>query len=121
MGLRCEGTPLDYEQLGFETVSEENLPICMRDVLYAARASRPDSEITCVAFRTFDDTHDLVRLGPSPELIHDWHGGSFADRLMRKELLVLSATVVETTYNSVRKVAHVLVTRVRRNGTRHSA
>jgi hypothetical protein len=83
-------------------------------MLDAARASRPDSEVTCVAFRTIAGTQDAVRVGPSPQLGREWNARSARDRLRRKELLVLSVTITETTFDSVRKVTHVLVARNRR-------
>jgi hypothetical protein len=98
----------------------EDLPICVRDLLYAARAARPDSEVTCIAFRSLDDSVDIARLGPSPQLIPDWNASSLG-RLRPKELLVLTVSVTETTFNSVRKVTHVLVARVRREAGHHHA
>lgn len=121
MCMRCGETAAKQEESGFPRVCEEDLPIWMRDLLFAARASRPGSEITCVAFRTLDDNHDIVPLGPSPQLIDDWTASAIAARLRPKELLILSATVTETTFKSMRKLTHVLVARVRREAGRHHA
>jgi hypothetical protein len=77
--------------------------------------------VTCLAFRTFDGSEDIVRIGPSPQLIDDWSAASVLGRLRPKELLVISVTVAETTFESVRKVTHVLVARVRRETGRHHA
>jgi hypothetical protein len=102
------------DQPGVRTVCEEDLPVCVRHLLDAARASRPDSEVTCIAFRTIAGTQEAVRLGPSPQLVREWNARPARDRLRRKELLVLSVTITETTFDSVRKVTHVLVARSRR-------
>ena len=89
--------------------------MCVRDVLNAARASRPDSEVICVAFSTMTRMHDAVRMQPQ-QLVHGWNAGSSADRLRKKELLVLSVSVTETTFDGVCTVTHVLVVRIRRHG-----
>jgi hypothetical protein len=114
MCVRCAGAAIKEEQPGVRTVCEEDLPVCVRHVLDAARASRPDSEVTCIAFRTIAGTQDAVRVGPSPHLVREWNARPARDRLRRKELLVLSVTITETTFDSVRKVTHVLVARNRR-------
>jgi hypothetical protein len=77
--------------------------------------------VTCLAFRTFDGSDDILRIGPSPQLINDWSAASVPDRLRPKELLVISITVAETTSESVRTVTHVLVARVRRATGHHHA
>ena len=113
MSARCEPTDVNQEEPALRTVCEEDLPICVRDVLNAARASRPDSEVTCVAFRTMARMHDAVRMQPQ-QLVHGLNAGSTADRLRKKELLVLSVSVTETTFDGVCTVTHVLVVRIRR-------
>jgi hypothetical protein len=120
MCSHCGRTGTTTYASGYRSVCEGDLPLCVRDVLRAARASRPESEVSCLAFRTFDDGEDIVRLGPSPQLLDEWNPASVLGRLPPKELLVISVAVAETTFERVRKVTHVLVARVRR-ATRHHA
>ena len=112
MCARCRGSAANHNASDFPSVCEEDLPIYMRDVLYAARASRPDREVTCIAFHTLDGTRHNVRLEPSPQLIDDWTASAIAARLRPKELLVLSVTVSETTFDNSRTLTHVLVAKM---------
>ncbi len=121
MCARCGGVVDTDVQSGFPSVCEEDLPLCVRDVLFASRTSRPDRVVTCIAFRTIDGSQDSLRVGPSTRLVHACSAGTDADRLRPKELLVLSVTVTETTFESVRKITHVLVARIRPDAGRHHA
>jgi hypothetical protein len=112
MCARCGGSAANHNASDVPSVCEEDLPICMRDVLYAARASRPDRELTCIAFHTLDGTRHNVQLEPSPQLIDDWTASAIAARLRPKELLVLSVTVTETTFDNSRTLTHVLVAKM---------
>ena len=76
--------------------------MCVREVLHACRVAQPDSEVTCIAFHTLDSGQEVTRMGPAP---------SFPSRLPPKDVLVLSVTVTETTFESVHTVTHVLVVR----------
>jgi hypothetical protein len=86
----------------------------VRDVLDAARAVRPDSDVMCIAFHTLESGREIARIGLGAELIGDRSAGSFAASLRRKDLLVLSVTVTETTFETVHTVTHVLITWTRR-------
>jgi hypothetical protein len=94
---------------GSGRVREQELPACVRDVLEAARASRPDHDVTCISFRTQDKGREIARMGPELELIA---GASWvSSRLHPKTVLVLSVAVTETTFENVHTVTHVLVAR----------
>jgi hypothetical protein len=112
MCARCGGSAASHNASDLPNVCENDLPIHMRDVLDAARASRPDREVTCIAFHTLDGTGRNVRLEPSPQLIDDWTASAIAARLRPKELLVLSVTVTETTFDNSRTLTHVLVAKM---------
>ena len=104
----------DCQQRIRGTVREEELPMCVRDVLDVARAVRPDSDVMCIAFHTLESGREIARIGPGAELIGDRSAGSFAACLRPKDLLVLSVTVTETTFETVHTVTHVLITWTRR-------
>jgi hypothetical protein len=94
-------------------VCEERLPTCVRDVLEAARASRAEDDVTCIAFHTRENGGEIGQMGPEPELIAGAGTGRVASRLHPKRVLVLSVAVTETTFDSVQTVTHVLVARTR--------
>ena len=52
-------------------VREHSLPLCVRDVLEAVRAARPESEVTCLAFRTLEGGRETMRMGPGADVIGD--------------------------------------------------
>jgi hypothetical protein len=90
-------------------VDELLLPACVRDVLAAARASRPGQHLTCISFHTEDDGRQSQCMEPDPELIARMTANA-ASRLHRRNVLVLSVKVTETTFDSVHTRTHVLVT-----------
>jgi hypothetical protein len=90
-------------------VDELLLPACVRDVLAAARAARPGQHLTCISFHTEDDGHESECMEPDPELIARMTANA-ASRLHRRNVLVLSVRVTETTFDSVHTRTHVLVT-----------
>ena len=94
-------------------VREQELPACVRAVLDDARAARPQNEVTCIAFYTIESGHEVARMGPETELISGRCDDVSSARLRRKDVLVLSVTVTETTSQAVRTVTHVLVARTR--------
>jgi hypothetical protein len=94
-------------------VREQDLPECVRHLLQAARAARPGSEVTCIAFHTREGNRVLAHMGPETEIVGD-PGSGVAGLLRAKDLLVLSVSVTETTFEAVRTVTHVLVTLTRR-------
>jgi len=81
-------------------VREEALPASVQAALASARAEHPERALTCVAFHTIVDGHEVARMGPEREL---------PDAM---SLLVLSVVVSEATAASVGVVAHVLVAQV---------
>jgi hypothetical protein len=95
-------------------VCEPDLPTCVRNVLAGARAARPESDVTCIAFRTIENGREIARVGPDAEAISPQAGGSIASCLRAKDLVVLSVTVTETTFETVRTVTHELIARTRR-------
>ena len=88
---------------------EQALPVCVRGVLDAARAARPDSEVTCIAFHTVENGRKVMGIGADMEVMGDGRTGLAPSRLHPKDVLVLSVTVTETTFDAVRTVTHVLV------------
>jgi hypothetical protein len=94
--------------------------MCVRDVLDDARAVRPDSDLLCIAFHTLECGREIARIEPGAELISDRGAGSFAACLRPKDLLVLSVTVTETTFETVHTLTHVLITWTRRRIRRTS-
>ena len=95
---------------------EQELPTYVRDVLEAARASRPDHDVICISFHAQQNGREIARMGPEPELIAD--ASTVAPRLHPKGLLVLTVAVTETTFETVHTVTHVLVARTQRSGRR---
>jgi hypothetical protein len=99
-------------------VREDALPTCIREVLAAVRTRRPDTQVACISFRTLEDGKEIVQIGPPAQLLEGGRAGSPGARVPAKELLVLSLTLTETTFDRVQSVSHVLVARVRStNGT----
>jgi hypothetical protein len=97
---------------------EQELPTCVRDVLEAARASRPEHDVTCIAFHAQENGREIARMGPERELLVGAGVGTVASRLHPKGLLVLTVAVTETTSETVHTVTHVLVARTQRSGRR---
>jgi hypothetical protein len=95
-------------------VSESELPACVRNVLAGARAARSEGDLTCIAFRTIENGREIARIGPDAEALNTPAGGSIAPCLRAKDLIVLSVTVTETTFETIRSVTHELVARTRR-------
>jgi hypothetical protein len=114
MPTPCGPIRLDSrEPQGRDAVREPELPACVRDVLDAARRSRPEHDVTCLAFRTLEGGREIVRMGPDAELVSHPTAGSTAPGPRARDVLVLSVTVTETTFETVRSVTHVLVARTR--------
>ena len=93
------------------TLHEEDLPACVREVIAASRAARPDRVVTCVSLRTLEGGRETARLGLDAELIPEEGVPSILSRLRPKDLLVLSVSVTETTFEAVRTVTYVLIAR----------
>jgi hypothetical protein len=93
---------------------EADLPACVRDLLQAARAARPDVDLICLSYRLRSDGQEIVRIGSDPACTAEWRGGSACPPLHPKQILVLSATATETTFEDVKSVTHVLVARMHR-------
>lgn len=113
MDAACSQGGNDSRNQTHATVPEQLLPACVRKVLDAARTARPECELACIAFRTLEDERVVARIGP---------GDGFADGSLRgasstirpKNVLVLTVSVTETTFETVRTITHVLVTVSRR-------
>jgi hypothetical protein len=115
-----QSIPEAPQRLIGRTVCEQKLPVCVRDVLQAARAAQPETDVTCIAFHTLDSGRAVTRMGPDTELIDD-QNLAFLSRLRPKDLLVLSVTVTETTFETVHTVTHVLVARKERRPSTSAA
>ena len=99
-------------------VCEQELPTCVRDVLEAARASRPEHDVICISFHAQENGREIARMGPEPELIVGADASTVASRLHPKGLVVLTVAVTETTFETVHTVTHVLIARTQRSGRR---
>ena len=97
---------------------EQELPTYVRDVLEAARASRPEHDVICLSFHAQENGREIARMGPEPELIVGADARKVASRLHPKGLLVLTVAVTETTFETVHTVTHVLVARTPESGRR---
>ena len=102
MCVQC-GDP-DGQRPSCDRVREDELPTCIRDALDAARAGRPATEVTCISFRTLQDGQEIVQMGPPAELLTEDRTVTPSARVPAKELLVLSVTVTETTFDRVQSV-----------------
>lgn len=114
MGAECGQGGNDHQERIHETVPEQELPACVRDVLDAARAARPESELNCIAFQTVESGHVTARLGRDMDVLGGRSIRDASSTVRAKDLLVLSVSVTETTFATVRTVTHVLVTLARR-------
>src|SRR4051794_38320290 len=83
-------------------VREQDLPTCVRDVLDATRMARPDVEILCVSFRTLQEDQEIARMEPDPELMGCWCSRTAGSRPVAKNVVVLSVSVTETSFDAVR-------------------
>ena len=101
MSLACEA--VDHG-----IICERDLPPCVREALHAARLARPYSALTCVAFRTLSGGHEITHLEPDARL-DPARVSSIFQHLRKKDVLVLSVTIAETTFETVDIVTHVLV------------
>ena len=88
---------------------EQDLPTSVRDLLNAARLARQDSDVLCISFRIVENSRQVALMELAPEIITRWSTGSKDARPRPKDLLVLSMTATETTFESVRTISHVLV------------
>jgi hypothetical protein len=111
----------DCQRRSCGRVHEQELPACVRDVLEAARASRPEHDVICISFHTRENGPEFAGRGPDPELIAGAGTNTVWSPLHPKSLLVLSVAVTETTFESVQTVTHVLVARTRLHGRGKSA
>jgi hypothetical protein len=102
MKLECQAEPHGI-------VLEWELPPSVREALEAARRSRPQTELTCVAFHTLSGGHETAHVEPEAELGNPASVSAVLRRLRAKDVLVLSVTVTETTFETVDIVTHVLV------------
>jgi len=108
----------DWQRQSCGGVCERELPTCVRDVLEAARASRPEHDVTCISFHVHENGREIARMGPEPELIVGGCASAVAPRLHPKGLLVLTVAVTETTFETVHTVTNVLVARTPGSGRR---
>ena len=108
----------DWQRQSCAGVCERELPTSVRDVLEAARASRPEHDVTCIAFHAQENGREIARMGPERELLVGAGVGTVASRLHPKGLLVLTVAVTETTFETVHTVTHVLVARTPGSGRR---
>jgi hypothetical protein len=92
------------------SVAEHNLPPVVRALMDAARAAQPERDLTCVAFRTVENSAEVTRMGVGPGLLAS-DGESPIAGIRAQDLLVMSVTVSETTFRTVRTVHHILVAR----------
>jgi hypothetical protein len=74
-----------------DSVREHELEDCIRDILDAARAERPETEVTCISFRTLQDGQEIVQMRPPAEVLNQGCAGTRGARIRAKELLVLQA------------------------------
>lgn len=88
---------------------DQDLPTCARDLLNAARRARPDRDVLCISFRIVENSREIALMELAPEIIRRWSAGPKDARPRPKDLLVLSITVTETTFESVRTISHVLI------------
>jgi hypothetical protein len=88
---------------------EQDLPTGIRGLLNAARRARPDSDVLCMSFRIVENNREVALMEVAPEIISRWSAGPIDARPRPKDLLVLSMTVTETTFENVRTISHVLV------------
>ena len=81
------------------------------------RSSR-SRDVTCISLRTLEGGREIARVGLDAELISEEGTPSVLSRLRPKDLLVLSVSVTETTFEAVRTVTHVLIARTAPGATR---
>ena len=88
---------------------ETQLPSSLRDALAEARATRPDRDVLCLAYRTEEDGREVARIAPVTDVFD--HLGRSEPRLQlrAKNVVVVSVVVIETTFERVKRVAHTLV------------
>lgn len=96
-------------------VAERDLPACVRDVLEATRAAHPARDLICLSYRVHAGGQQIVEIEAEAECARG--RGTGACPLHARDVLVLSVTTTETTFDDVRSVTHVLVMRMR-PGTR---
>jgi hypothetical protein len=113
MQSRRVASGLEYSPGNRERVCEQDLPTCVRDALSAARVSRATSELICISFHTQDSGREIARMGPAPEFVNARGTGDRCSRLPPKEVLIVSVTVTETTFDTAQTITHVLVARMR--------
>jgi len=83
---------------------EADLPACVRGVLEGARAARPDRDLICLSYRSHSGGQQIVTMAadmPCTSVL-----------LQPKDVIVLSITATETTFEEVESVTHVLVVRM---------
>lgn len=90
-----------HRRAGFR---EAELPACVRGALEAARAARPDRDLVCLSYRTHSGGQQIVTIGADMPCTRD--------PLQPKDVIVLSVTATETTFDEVESVTHVLVARM---------
>ena len=111
----------DWQRQSCAGVCEQRLPARVRDVLEAARASRPEHDVTCISFHAQENGREIARMGPEPGLFVGAGSSTIASRLHPKGLLVLTVAVTETTFETVHTVTHVLVARTQLHSRAKSA
>ena len=93
-------------------VREEDLPVCVRQLLEAARTMRPAHEVVCIEFHTRESGRVIAQMGPDTGVVLDSDGRT-TFRLWPKDILVLSVAVTETTFTAAHTVTHVLIALIR--------
>jgi hypothetical protein len=81
-------------------------------VLSASRALRADSDILCLAFQTHRNGEVIQDLGPDPVALAPAIAGSRLTTLHRRDVIVLSIAVTETTFDRVDVVRQTLTARL---------
>jgi len=91
---------------------ETQLPPCLRDALAEARATRPDRDVLCLAYRAEEDGREVARIPPLPSVFDRLCRSKPGSQLRAKNVVVVSVVVTETTFEQVKSVAHTLVARI---------
>ncbi len=100
---------------------ETQLPPSLRDALAEARATRPDRDVLCLAYRAEEDGLEVACIAPLADLFDRLGRSEPGSQLRAKNVVVVSVVVTETTFEQVKKVAHTLVARIEPRGSSQPA
>jgi hypothetical protein len=84
----------------------------LRDALAEARATRPDRDVLCLAYRAEENGREVARIPPLPSVFDRLCRSKPGSQLRAKNVVVVSVVVTETTFERVKSVAHTLVARI---------